>query len=181
MGILTQYNSDIGGIDDSLLSLISKIGNTPLTTTSQDLSSAINELNTNKAGISDAIKNITRDGTTFTATRANNTTFTFNQQDNNTTYSAGTAMSLNGTTFNHSDYGSAGTAGTSSATSGSTLAVPYVTTNAQGHVTSKGTHTHTVTGFSKFLDSGAGTVMSAISPTADDKSHDFTPTQDCYI
>ena len=49
MGILTQYNSDIGGIDDSLLSLISKIGNTPLTTTATDLSSAINELNNNKA------------------------------------------------------------------------------------------------------------------------------------
>lgn len=32
----------------------------------------------------DAIKNITRSGTTFTATRANNTTFTFTQQD--TTY-----------------------------------------------------------------------------------------------
>lgn len=34
----------------------------------------------------DAIKNITRNGTTFTATRADNTTFTFTQQDNNTTY-----------------------------------------------------------------------------------------------
>ena len=42
----------------------------------------------------------------------------------------------------------AGTAGTSSATSGSTLAVPYVTMNAQGIVTGYGTHTHTVTGFS---------------------------------
>ena len=42
----------------------------------------------------------------------------------------------------------AGTAGTSSATSGSTLAVPYVTMNAQGIVTGYGTHTHTITGFS---------------------------------
>lgn len=50
-------------------------------------------------------------------------------------------------TISHSDYGSAGTAGTSSATSGKTLSVPYITTNAQGHVTAKGTHTHTVTGF----------------------------------
>lgn len=41
----------------------------------------------------------------------------------------------------------AGTAGTSSATSGSTLAVPYVTMNAQGIVTGYGTHTHTITGF----------------------------------
>lgn len=41
----------------------------------------------------------------------------------------------------------AGTAGTSSATSGSTLAVPYVTVNANGHVTGYGTHTHTISGF----------------------------------
>jgi hypothetical protein len=41
----------------------------------------------------------------------------------------------------------AGTAGTSSDTSGSSLAVPYVTMNANGHVTGYGTHTHTITGF----------------------------------
>lgn len=34
----------------------------------------------------EAIKNITRSGTTFTATRTDDTTFTFTQQDNNTTY-----------------------------------------------------------------------------------------------
>lgn len=39
---------------------------------------------------SSAISNITRSGTTFTATRADGTSFTFNQQDNNTTYSAAT-------------------------------------------------------------------------------------------
>lgn len=33
---------------------------------------------------SDAVKSITRDGTTFTATKADGTTFTFTQQDNNT-------------------------------------------------------------------------------------------------
>jgi hypothetical protein len=58
----------------------------------------------------------------------------------------GTAFTLDGTTINHSKYGSSGTAGTSSATHGATLAVPYITTNAQGHVTGKGTHTHTVEG-----------------------------------
>lgn len=35
---------------------------------------------------SQAIKNITRSGTTFTATRVDGTTFTFTQQDNNTVY-----------------------------------------------------------------------------------------------
>ena len=48
-----------------------------------------------------AITNITRSGTTFTATRYNGTTFTFTQQDNNTTtgttYSAGSCP--NNTTF----------------------------------------------------------------------------------
>lgn len=64
-----------------------------------------------------------------------------------TTYSAGTGLSLSGTTFNHSNSVTAGTAGTQSATSGSTLAVPYVTYDAQGHVTASGVHTHTVNGF----------------------------------
>jgi len=56
----------------------------------------------------------------------------------------------------------AGTAGTSSNTSGSTLAVPYVTVNANGHVTAYGTHTHTISGFLTAQDHyktspGAGT------------------------
>ena len=41
----------------------------------------------------------------------------------------------------------AGTMGTSSATSGSTLAVPYATYDANGHIKTVGTHTHTVSGF----------------------------------
>ena len=64
--------------------------------------------------------------------------------NSNTTYSAGTGLSLSSTTFNHSNSVTAGTAGTSSATSGATLAVPYVTYDAQGHVTASGTHTHTI-------------------------------------
>ena len=40
--------------------------------------------------------------------------------------------------------GSADMAGTSDATSGATLAVPYITTDAYGRVTAKGTHTHTI-------------------------------------
>lgn len=78
---------------------------------------------------------------------AGGTTSSVTVPDNNTTYSAGTGLSLSSTTFNHSNSVTAGTAGTSSATSGSTLAVPYVTYDAQGHVTASGTHTHTVSGF----------------------------------
>lgn len=50
-------------------------------------------------------------------------------------------------TISHTNSITAGTAGTSSATSGSTLAVPYVTYDANGHITGTGTHTHTITGF----------------------------------
>lgn len=75
--------------------------------------------------------------------------------DNNTTYTAGTGLSLSSGKFNHSNSVTAGTAGTSSATSGSTLAVPYVTYDAQGHVTASGTHTHTISGF---LPSSGGTL-----------------------
>ena len=49
-------------------------------------------------------------------------------------------------TLVHTGSGRSGTAGTSSATSGRALSVPYLTTDAQGHVTAKGTHTHTVPG-----------------------------------
>ena len=118
----------------------------------------------------DAVVGITRSGTTFTMTKADGTTSTFTQQDNNTTYTANTGIKLNGTTFQHTNAVTAGTAGTSSATSGSTLAVPYVTYDAQGHVTGSGTHTHTVSGFltsSSSLDASklTGTVPTANLPS----------------
>lgn len=46
-----------------------------------------------KANKSESISNITRNGTTFTATKADGTTFTFSQQDNNTTYAFATGDS----------------------------------------------------------------------------------------
>ena len=39
---------------------------------------------------------------------------------------------------------SSGTIGSSSASSGATLAVPYANYDINGHITSKGTHTHTI-------------------------------------
>ena len=68
-------------------------------------------------------------------------------QFTDTTYTAGTGLSLSGTIINHSNNITAGTVGTSDATSGSTLSIPYVTYDAQGHITSIGDHTHTITGF----------------------------------
>lgn len=87
--------------------------------------------------------------------------------DNNTTYSAGTGLSLSGTTMNHSNSVSAGTAGTSSATSGqNTLAVPYVTYDAQGHVTASGTHTHTINAMGAASSGAAGKTGLVPQPTA---------------
>ena len=44
MGVFTQYETDIGGIDSGI---VNKIGSDPLSTTSQNLSGAVNELNSN--------------------------------------------------------------------------------------------------------------------------------------
>ena len=41
MGVLTQYETDIGGLDSAL---VNKIGTAPLTTAASDLSGAVNEL-----------------------------------------------------------------------------------------------------------------------------------------
>ena len=86
----------------------------------------------------------------------------------------GTGLTLthdatNGIVLNHDNSVAAGTVGTSSATSGSTLAVPYITYDAQGHITATGTHTHTVTGFltsSSSLDASklTGTIPTSILP-----------------
>ena len=51
--------------------------------------------------VKDAIKSITRSGTTFTYTTLSGSTGTFTQQDNNTTYSAGTGISISGTTISN--------------------------------------------------------------------------------
>lgn len=90
-----------------------------------------------------------------------------------------THNSTNGIVLNHDNYVTAGTAGTSSATSGATLAVPYVTYNAQGHITAAGTHTHTITGFltsSSSLDASklTGTVPTSALPSYVDDVLEYT-------
>ena len=57
---------------------------------------------------------------------------------------AGTGLAFSGDTLNHSNSVTAGTIGSSSASSGATVAVPYATFDAQGHIKTKGTHTHTI-------------------------------------
>ena len=134
---------------------------------------------------SKAIKSITRSGLTFTATALDNTTFSFTQQDSNTTYSfsnnaptlawnsastigtvggvaltvkmpanpntnttysAGTGLSLSGTAFSLATTGLAHTYGPSANVTGSnntTIAVPQITTDAYGRVTSVTNRTYT--------------------------------------
>lgn len=79
--------------------------------------------------------------------------------DNNTTYSAGTGLSLSGTTFNHSNSVTAGTAqGDASKTLsfGGTFTIPTVTYDAQGHVTGKGTTTMTMPATPTTVSGNAG-------------------------
>ncbi len=58
---------------------------------------------------------------------------------------AGTGLSYSGKTLNHSNSITAGTVGSTTAIStGSTVTVPYLTYDAQGHITVAGTHQHIV-------------------------------------
>lgn len=50
-------------------------------------------------------------------------------------------------TVGHSNSVTAGTIGSTSATSGASVSIPYATYDSNGHITGKGTHTHTITGF----------------------------------
>lgn len=109
---------------------------------------AYNLLNNNKANVSTVVSEITRDGNTFTAKNNSGTQlFTFTQKDDNTTYSAGTGLSLSGTTFSLPNSGvTAGTYGPSadvSGANGNTISVPQITVDAQGRITSVTNRTYT--------------------------------------
>lgn len=109
---------------------------------------------------------------TLTLTAGSNVTLTPNATSDSvtiaatdTTYSQGTGISISGTTINHSNSVTAGTAGSSSASSGATVSVPYVTYDAQGHVTASGTHTHTIGSLAASAVT-SGTFAAARIPTA---------------
>ena len=95
--------------------------------------------------VTDAIKSITRSGTTFTYTTLGGSTGTFTQQDNNTTYSAGTGLSLRSNKFSIANSGvTAGSYGPSANATpayGATFNVPYVTVDATGRITAASTKT----------------------------------------
>ena len=88
-----------------------------------------------------------------------------------TTYSAGSGLSLSGTTINHASSITAGTAGSSSSTSGTnTISIPYVTYNDTGHVTTAGTRTHTI---NEATTSAPG-LMSSSDKTKMDRLESYT-------
>lgn len=65
-----------------------------------------------------------------------NRTYTSVNTDTNTTYSAGTGLSLSGTTINHSNSITAGSVGTAQSPShGGTFKIPKITYDSQGHIT----------------------------------------------
>lgn len=93
------------------------------------------------------IAGITRSGTTFTVTRDDGSTFTFSQEDNNTTYSAGTGLTLSNTTINHSNSITAkttyGSTATTASANGGKIIVTDIKYDAQGHIT--GSQDRTIT------------------------------------
>ena len=86
-------------------------------------------------------------GTNGQVLKSNGTTTYWATPQTPTTYSAGTGLSLSGTTFNHSNSVTAGTAkgdDSKTLTFGGTFTIPSVTYDAQGHITAKGTTTMTM-------------------------------------
>lgn len=85
--------------------------------------------------------------TTVTSDANGNITISSTDTNTNTTYSAGTGLSLSGTTFNHKNSVTAATAqgdASKTLTFGGTFTIPTVTYDAQGHITAKGTTTMTM-------------------------------------
>jgi hypothetical protein len=126
------------------------------TVTNTDLGSSQNIFkNFAVAGQSTVVADSNNDTLTFVAgsnvtitTDALTDTITITSTDTNTTYTAGTGLSLSGTTFNHSNAITASNFGDTGATRtlafGGTFVVPYVTYDAQGHLVTKSNLTLTL-------------------------------------
>lgn len=127
-----------------------------VTVTNTDLGSSQNIFkNFAVAGQSTVVADTNNDTLTLVAgtnvtitTDALTDTITIASTDTNTTYTAGTGLSLSGTTFNHSNAITAGNFGDTGATRtlayGGTFIVPYVTYDAQGHLVTKSNLTLTL-------------------------------------
>ena len=84
----------------STVAYATKAGSASSATNATNAGSATNAGTANFASTAaNGIENITRSGKTFTVTRQDGSTFTFDQQDDNQTYKAGEGLSLNTGTF----------------------------------------------------------------------------------
>ena len=91
--------------------------------------------------------------------------------DTNTTYTAGTALTLSSNQFSHNSYGTSGTYGPSTNDTlafGDTFTGLYITTNAQGHVTAAGTRTFTLPSAPTSVSGNAGTATTLATSRAID-------------
>lgn len=88
-------------------------------------------------------------------TKLDGTTDTFTQQDNNTTYSAGSGLNLSGTTFSH-----ANTSSQASLTASNRTYIKSLTLDTYGHVTALTTGTETVTDTNTTYRAGTGISLS---------------------
>lgn len=100
-------------------------------------------------GSAEYIKGLSISGRTITYTKGDGTTGTLTTQDNNTTYKAGTGLTLTSGTFNHTNAVTAATGvgedgETRTLAFGGTFKVPTVSYDAQGHITGSGTVTLTM-------------------------------------
>ena len=83
-----------------------------------------------KADLASAITGLSVSGKVITYTKGDGSTGTITTQDTNTTYSAGTGITISSNKINHSNSVTANTSGVGSAT-----AVPIIKYDAQGHIT----------------------------------------------
>lgn len=100
-------------------------------------------------GSAEYIKGLSISGRTITYTKGDGTTGTLTTQDNNTTYKAGTGLTLTSGTFNHTNAVTAATGvgedgETRTLAFGGTFKVPTVSYDAQGHITGSGVVTLTM-------------------------------------
>lgn len=137
--------SSVASQGTSISNLQTTVGNKVDKVTGKGLSTndyTTNEKNKLSGIASGAEVNVQAD---WNETNTNSDAYIKNKPTIADTVSAGTGLTKNGNTINHSNSVTAGTIGSTNATSGSSIAIPYATYDAQGHIKTKGTRTHTVT------------------------------------
>ena len=133
--------------DNNTTYSLSKSGSTITLTGSDGSKTSVTDSSGSGGSSVSFTRNLTSGTKVGTLTIDGTNTDLYAPTDTNTTYSAGTGLSLSGTTINHKNSVTAGTAqGDASKTLafGGTFTVPTITYDAQGHITGKGTTTMTM-------------------------------------